>query len=107
MWQCGHAVRSLTVCCCLAGDPNVGYNPGQGAQCEGEDWTSEIKGFKVATTHMYWRYAAHSLAEHSSSQHTQHNSQDLTAVLLNCAALDCALWQQHRKASGAPTAARG
>jgi hypothetical protein len=40
---------------CFAGDPNVGYNPGLGSQCEGEDWTHEIKLFDVATTHVYWR----------------------------------------------------
>jgi hypothetical protein len=45
------------VCCVRTGDPSVGYNPGRGAQCEGEDWTSEIQNFDVATTHMYWRYA--------------------------------------------------
>jgi hypothetical protein len=37
------------------GDPNVGYNPGAGTQCEGEDWTHEIKLFDVASVHVYWR----------------------------------------------------
>lgn len=41
---------------CAAGDSNVGYNPGAGSQCEGEDWTSEVQLFDVATTHMYHRY---------------------------------------------------
>jgi hypothetical protein len=54
------AVKILTATLLLlshAGDPSVGYNPGRGAQCEGEDWTSEISNFDVATTHMYWRCA--------------------------------------------------
>eukprot|EP00879_Flechtneria_rotunda_P001484 GHRR01001639.1.p1 GENE.GHRR01001639.1~~GHRR01001639.1.p1 ORF type:complete len:382 (+),score=118.48 GHRR01001639.1:1178-2323(+) len=37
------------------GDPNVAYNPGAGAQCEGEQWTQEIGKFDVATAHIYER----------------------------------------------------
>lgn len=39
-----------------AGDSKVSYNPGAGAQCEGENWSAEISTFDVATTHMYYRW---------------------------------------------------
>lgn len=37
------------------GDQNANYNPGAGAQCEGEYWSQEIDYFDVATAHVYER----------------------------------------------------
>lgn len=51
-----HLTGTALHTCTAPGDPNVGYNPGAGSQCEGEDWTSEVQLFDVATTHMYYRY---------------------------------------------------
>jgi hypothetical protein len=41
----------------LAGDQNVGFNAGAGAECEGEDWSGEIRLFDVASVHIYYRSA--------------------------------------------------
>lgn len=54
-------ILPIPLCACIGplllalGDPYLTYNPGAGAQCEGEQWRSEIAYFHVGTTHIYYR----------------------------------------------------